>query len=176
MCKHPNCPRQRFARGYCQAHYWRSRKNQDMNAPILMPEKVCGVSGCKQRHAARGYCQKHLKRFYKFGDPLKGRDKSPGIGSIDKNGYRTVHLGGGVRALEHRVIMEKHLGRKLLNDETVHHKNGIRDDNRVENLELHASNHGRGQRIIDLVQWAKEILKRYESEIKKHTLEGFGYE
>jgi hypothetical protein len=51
---------------------------------------------------------------------------------------------------EHRVIMEKMLGRKLTKTETVHHKNGDRLDNRPGNLEIWSSRHGRGQRLSDI--------------------------
>lgn len=57
--------------------------------------------------------------------------------------------------------MEQQIGRKLLPDETVHHKNGVRDDNRPENLELWSSSHPTGQRVSDKVEWAKMILVRY---------------
>jgi len=78
---------------------------------------------------------------------------------IDQHGYVILARGKktGYRVPEHRFVMEQLLGRELRPDETVHHKNGIRHDNRPENLELWSGNHGKGQRSHEQDIWSGMI-------------------
>lgn len=103
---------------------------------IFQPKKYCSLE-CTGMAA-------HLRQLGK----ARGR-------FLDKHGYvllssRKGDEGNNYQQPEHRAVMEKALGRKLAKHETVHHKNGIRNDNRLENLELWQGRHGRGQRATDL--------------------------
>jgi hypothetical protein len=63
--------------------------------------------------------------------------------------------------LQHRAVMADFIGRPLRAGENVHHRNGHRSDNRLENLELWVTQQPKGQRVDEVVAWAREVLDLY---------------
>lgn len=117
------------------------------NKPTISPQ--CREATIKAHKGKRSTAWKG-GRYKNHGYWLVWKPKHPNSAT---NGY----IG------EHRLVMSEHLGRSLVKQENVHHKNGDRSDNRLENLELWNKMQPAGQRVKDKIKYAKEILKLYEN-------------
>ncbi len=135
-------------------------------APWNKKHETCTVEKCYKPHRAQGYCQMHYRRFTLHGDVNVRARGHKGRASTYKMVLAKGHPNSNVKGVisEHRLVMSEHLGRPLLPNENVHHKNGNRKDNRIENLELWSELQPSGQRIEDKVEYALEILRLYAPE------------
>ncbi len=175
ICYVHSCLRPVKAGELCAKHYERWRKTGDyLGLPTLMRGRKCTVYGCERKHMAKGLCCLHYRRLKIHGDLAATR--VVGKRFKNKQGYvvcyapddPNAHKGGQVH--EHVLIMAEYLERPLRPGETVHHRNGVRDDNRIENLELWTSSHPPGQRVEDLLNWARDILSVYADEPYLNTM------
>lgn len=124
--------------------------------PIIVP---CIVGGCSEPHArGKTRCAHHeaervLMKEAKRLDKIRRSEERQRVLQLTrktaKDGYVSIRV-GSIWLMEHRVVLEQTLGRKLVRGESVHHKNGIRDDNRPENLELWVGAIRYGQRATDI--------------------------
>jgi hypothetical protein len=118
-------------------------------------------------YAQQKFCSQECKVANQMARAQKRFDEGGYKKHIKRNGYVWMTVptlsrnGGSKHVMEHRYIMSKHLGRDLFPEETVHHIDGNRQHNLIGNLELFSSRHGPGQRVIDKIAFAIEILTLY---------------
>lgn len=154
----------------CAMHYQRKRKGADMNAPPQNKNRgIQCSSNCGRYAFSLGMCKRCYNKFKQYGDPDYGKKRATYscIPRMNKAGYMewydptSPHGSKDGRVYEHRYVMGMHLGRPLRKEENVHHINGDRSDNRIENLELWSKSQPAGQRVADKLAWAREIINLY---------------
>jgi hypothetical protein len=173
-CSVEGCTNKPIAQQLCKPHYHRQTAGRSLAEPLRISPgtiEICVVDGCNNPHKAKGYCIFHWRRK-KNNVPLeqpKAIKSKPALKYEDiqwrvaPNGY-VVGSYKGKRYSQHRFVWEQHHGRALHPFENIHHINGIRHDNRIENLELWTKAQPAGQRAEDLVAW---VVENYPDMIAK---------
>lgn len=163
-CRSENCYRPVRSNGLCNSHYSKSLKSKAADVP-------CVVVGCNKPGFQLKMCQAHYKRDYRERNGLL-KPRGPKLPIPYGDGYMAIWEPDHPNAMKqgyvqmHVKVMSDYLGRPLRKGENVHHKNGVRDDNRPENLELWVSKQPPGQRVEDLVSFARDILSIYGEEFR----------
>lgn len=176
-CGLADCDRPHVAQGLCAFHRERRKRGIAFDSYVRgtsgfrRGKTPCSVPGCTRVtfSGRTGHCTMHHERYRDHGDvgpaaSFKRPDGTWNIWQVDKFGY-VRRRENGKWVTQHRVVMESVIGRRLRPEESVHHRNGDRGDNRPGNLELWSTSQPAGQRVTDKVAWAVELLELYTPEL-----------
>ena len=99
--------------------------------------KICPLCGNRFHPTNKGGTQRYCSKSCAGSGRTRPHPQYDANGGawVDANGYRIVVI-DGKPILEHRHLMEQHLGRSLLSTEICHHRNFDPADNRIKNLEI----------------------------------------
>jgi hypothetical protein len=142
------------------------REYREKNRKICQLRSKISYQKKPEKYIAKRRENYRKKHGIPLDDPFVKRKN--GEGYIRPEGYKVICVKGHPNSYdehgkihEHTYLMSKHIGRALIKGESVHHKNGLRLDNRIENLELWSRNQPPGQRVEDKIKWCIEFLIQY---------------
>lgn len=173
-CRIEGCSYKYKSGGWCHAHYERFRKYGNPLAggsPHKPNSEICTADGCNKKSLAKCLCSGHYSLFRKYGDHTIAKYKWHARGKNEwhecSTGYiwryapKDINASSNHYVYQHRSVMSEYLGRALFKNENVHHVNGDKKDNRIDNLELWVKSQPAGQRAKDLLDWAHKIIIDY---------------